>query len=254
MTTRRTPPAASVLRGVALHANTHALTRPGSVPATAERASPEAPALSVEQAWADGHQQGYAAGQAAAARERDATLLAERQRAAEAGRRDGFEEGRALGLQQAVREFESEHAAALARLDDTRDRMRILLGQAAEQIDVRLKAAEEDMVALAHDMVCRVLGHAAASREALHAMLSELIAQRRSGIAFAAHVHPDDFSLLAAAGEERVRWVSDPDVKVGGIILRSADGSLDARLETQLHALAQALLRVRRTRSKEDGQ
>ena len=48
---------------------------------------------------------------------------------------------------------------------------------------------------------------------------------------------------LAAADRKHVRIVADPDVSPGGCRLRSADGAVDATLETQIDQIARHLLR-----------
>jgi flagellar biosynthesis/type III secretory pathway protein FliH len=64
------------------------------------------------------------------------------------------------------------------------------------------------------------------------------------------HVHPEDLAALHQAGlaSSTWRWIGDPSVAMGGVVLRSDAGSLDARLGTQLEALRQRLVAARERR------
>jgi flagellar assembly protein FliH len=71
------------------------------------------------------------------------------------------------------------------------------------------------------------------------------------------HVHPDDLAALKAdpafetwlarreAGSA-LRLAGDSSLRLGGVLLRSQHGSLDARMETQLQSLKSMLLQTRR--------
>jgi len=70
----------------------------------------------------------------------------------------------------------------------------------------------------------------------------------------AVHLHPDDLQTLqnepgwtpSQIGGNDVRWVASPQVALGGCIVESPEGGLDARIETQLDALRELLLQTRR--------
>jgi flagellar assembly protein FliH len=268
------PLSASVLRGVTLHAQPHALVRPGrpgaiAAPAKVHPMTPSArgePAMDPgpdrttrtdEQAFADGRQDGYAAGHAAAVAEgRQALQEAidlERARAADEGRATGLAEGR----QQAQAELERARLeaadAANAAVEQRLSRLDDLLDGLAADLAKRLAEAEDDLVALGHEALCRILGEEAATPAAMRAMVKHLLARHGQRAQLAVHVHPDDLDALSqdgGAAGEAWRWVGDNSVQLGGVILRSPEGSLDARLETQLSALGEALLMVRRDRKE----
>jgi flagellar assembly protein FliH len=63
-------------------------------------------------------------------------------------------------------------------------------------------------------------------------------------------VHQEDFDMLSATAGQApgLRWVADDEVRLGGCKVTGSQGSLDARLETQLARLRDTLLEVRRTR------
>ena len=126
------------------------------------------------------------------------------------------------------------------------------------------------MVALCHAIVCRILGDTLAQREgparlvrtAVAACIGERAPAAGDAMLTAIHVHPRDLGHLcadeslaawlaprlaegASAHDAAVPWVADESVELGGCIVRSTEGSLDARLATQLTALTQWLARAR---------
>ncbi|GKS88074.1 FliH/SctL family protein [Acidovorax sp. SUPP2539] len=125
-----------------------------------------------------------------------------------------------------------------------------------------LRNAEEDMLALAFEVVCRILGDQAATQDGLRALLDRSLKSWHGRSPLSIHLHPEDvlllrtdadsLQLLSAAGfsAERasLRWVADAKVASGGVLLRSAEGALDARLEVQLDALKASLLQTREAR------
>jgi flagellar assembly protein FliH len=266
-------PAAVVLRGIRLHSQPHALMRPvfsvsqplatmpppGLSQLTTSDVAAESGAAAeaaYEAGFAEGRKQGFAAGQAAATAEGAQALRAAleetRAQAAADGRLEGLANGREEGYQEA------SQAQALAKVQadeaahDRLDRLDRMLQAVIAQVAQRLEQAEDDLVGLSHEAVCRILGAEAARPERLRSMVAHLLAQHGLGAQLAVHVHPDDLAalLLEAGqdGERPWRWVGDMAVQLGGVVLRSPEGSLDARLETQLAALGDALLAVRRNR------
>jgi len=206
-----------------------------------------------------------------------------------AGREQGFEAGYAKALKEtqacqatAKKELEQHSAAARQALTDLQaatfrlDALATSLQQAAQE---QLCLAEEDQLTLCYSVVARALGETATKPEALLALVRETALQMRQRPLAAVHVHPDDLDLLKqlpetvarleaqwqpinsnAASDETnlaggspasVVWVADPEVRLGGCIVASPEGGLDARLEVQLQKLRQALLqaRVERTAS-----
>jgi flagellar assembly protein FliH len=272
MTSARHPRSTQVLRGVLLHGQPHALSRPGRPGSESlsakHQAEPDHPspgdcgALSavsaIESAYeaglAEGRKQGFDAAVMTAteeARGRDAALVELRASAAAQGRTEGMAQGReealaAAGQAQAQAAQQADQAAAdrLGRLDH------LLEGLVAEGAR-RLEEAEEDLLALSHEIVCRILGAEAAQPERIRSMVLHLLAQHGPRAQLSVHIHPDDLAALTQELDSREtpwRWVGDPAVQLGGVVLRSPEGSLDARLETQTAALRDALLRLRRER------
>lgn len=263
-------PSSTVLRGVLLHGQPHALARPGRLHAEplarishAEPAhgmpNPAADAASSDPAafeagLAQGRKEGAEAAMAQMAEEvqaRKQDLMGLRELAAAEGRMEGIAQGR----EEALAAASQARAQAMERADraaaDRLDRLDRLLESLMVERAGRLEEAEEDLVALSHLTVCRILGAEAIQPERVRSMVMHLLAQEGQRTQLAVHVHPDDLGALVnerGTAETPWRWVGDAAVQLGGVVLRSPEGSLDARLETQLAALREALLTSRRDR------
>jgi len=196
-----------------------------------------------------------------------------RQRGYEEGFAKGSIEGRARGdeearqraaqaAEKASRELE-EHAQRLAQelrqeaLAGYQARVKVLDGLISalpSGIEARLAAAQDDMLALCFEVVCKVLGEGAAHPEALRAQLTKAMQGLRGRKLAAIHMHPDDLTLLKEESQDparellaggSVQWIASTDVELGGCILQSPEGGLDARFETQLQALRELLNQTR---------
>lgn len=114
------------------------------------------------------------------------------------------------------------------------------------------------MLALCYEAVCRVVGAQAVEPRHVASQLSHLVALSRISSLVAVHVHPDDAALLqggdmstgkgSQGGDRQVPWLPDPEVTLGGCIVRGSRGSLDLRLEAMLSDLKASLLAERARR------
>jgi flagellar assembly protein FliH len=185
----------------------------------------------------------------------------------EEGLQRGLSEGRAAGEAEAQRRFAlaQEHAAdRLRRLDELHGAWST---QLAAHLAARLSAAEDDMIALCHAAVCRILGDALATRagaaQAVRTGIEQWLraSEQQSRDGMVVHVHPADLDAmksddvfarwLVQQGLRGVQWQAHEDVRLGGCIVHGQDGDLDARLETQLEILADQLRRSRGERGAE---
>ncbi|MCA9132537.1 MAG: hypothetical protein KDA45_05270 [Planctomycetales bacterium] len=89
------------------------------------------------------------------------------------------------------------------------------------------------------------------SSETLRAWMEEAIVAMRDVRDIRVHVHPDDFSVAGQFLQQLAKSVpqaasveilSDPEVSLGGCIVRSSSGQIDQQLETQLQRLVDQLL------------
>jgi len=150
-----------------------------------------------------------------------------------------------------IQELEQKAQAAYQARVETLDR---LIAALPPQLESRLAAAEDDMLALCFEVVCRVLGRSAVQPAAIRAQLTEAMSALRGRQPAAVHLHPDDLQTLqnepdwmsSQIGGNDVRWVASPQVALGGCIVESPEGGLDVRIETQLDALRELLLQTRR--------
>lgn len=187
----------------------------------------------AEEARQRGYEEGYAEGRARGAEEaqRVASLAAEQ----------ADRDLKAMAEQLTRELSEQAQAAFQARVQSLTALITALPGQ----IEARLAAAEEDTLALAFEVVCRVLGEEAARPDRLRSHLARAMEGLRNRQLVAVHLHPEDLAALErdgglahmGAGAPDIRWIASSAVDVGGCILESPEGGLDARFETQLQAL-----------------
>jgi flagellar assembly protein FliH len=244
-----------ILRNVQLHAQPHTLARPAhnaNRPAVAS-VPPETDSAAAQDAQiARIREEAFAAGRVEAERELQAEAQAVRARMYEEGRLQGFERGMEQAQEQiesacmqAINELRLDAQARAARIDLLADRLRT-------EVDERVVEVEDDMVALAFEAVCRILGPEAVRPENVQGMVRHLLVQHSQQQGWSVHIHPDDFAAMQASSgfdSENWKWVADESVGMGGVVLRSPRSSLDARLETQLERLRDVLT-AQRTRRK----
>lgn len=246
--------------------------RTGSTePATHESmaSQPEGTAKGPGAEWMAGHSAGFVDGLAQGQQQ-----LAEKQVQAEAAR--GFTEGYEAGLAQAredakvqlSRQADQLQIAAAqaqlkadAELSGKADQLGRLIAAAQAEWATRLELAEDDMVALCFDVVCKILGRQLVRAEGIRAMVAQAIAEWPGEGELAVHVHPDDLDLLnqaraievadslwsskEARSQPAVEWVPDASVGHAGCVVRSSKGGLDARLGVRLEGLLSALREAR---------
>ena len=124
---------------------------------------------------------------------------------------------------------------------------------AAEAARARLHAeAERDIAQLAVQIARKVVvGELALGDGPILRIVAQALASARLGRAVVVRIHPDDAAglqasfptLLAAAGRsEGIVLRPDPALGRGDCVVESELGTIDARLETQLGAIEQALV------------
>lgn len=170
-----------------------------------------------------------------AAQQETARLAAQAELAelrAEAERR-GYAAGHEKGEAEARRQLQSQ----IERFQ----------GLAAQMVQARagvLEDGEDDVVELAYASLCRILGEQGATREGVMAMVGQGLRAVRAREQVVVRLHPDDHALMG----QQTGFRADPAIALGGCIVDSSTGALDARLETQLALLADTLLAVRAAR------
>jgi len=157
----------------------------------------------------------------------------------EALARQAHEEGYAAGHAQGLAEARAQGRERVARLE-------AICTQAARPLAELDTAVEQELAQLAVLIARRVIAHELASHPerivaAVRQAAAALPAATRE---VRVRLHPDDLALLREleAGEPRWQLVADPALKRGECLLESERSRLDARLETRLAAMIDAVL------------
>jgi len=190
------------------------------------------------------HREGFITGLAEG---RDSGMSAGR----EEGLTQGYQEGLKLGQEKAEEVAQREVEAVRDALHAREAQLMQLLKSIPDAFSRRFADSEDDMVALVQETVLRVLGQAFASGDGARLALLQAMKEITSRQSISIRVHPDDFALLKNAPEGSgleelgVSFEADKRVVLGGCFIDTREGTLDARLETQLAAFTQLLLTVR---------
>lgn len=232
MNTANPPQALQVLRTPRIQATPAVIGR-------AARCDGAPPALAEKQQ----HEQVQLQAAAEAAAEQ-ARVRAERE-GAQLGYAEGLRRGEQAAREQAQQAAAAARAEAAEELVREREALAALCGSLAAVRAELVQATEDDLLALCHEVLCRVLGETLLSTEGLRAQIVQLRASKTDGAAI--HVHPQDLERLRGAGVDTTSGVvGDPEVRVGGCLLRLECGALDARVDTLLEEITAALLQGRR--------
>lgn len=189
--------------------------------------------------------------------------LARRQRAEDAarqvreeGQRAGYEAGMRKGLVDAATEVraavDKATADERAMLAAQRTRLDAFAGELRNAMATVRAAAEDEMVALCFETLCRMIASTSIQEQAVRETLLELAGKVRPGDLVALHVHPAELAWLEEARADdgwTLPMVGDPDAGAGGCIVKCRAGGLDARLESMLVECKAALLAARGRRT-----
>jgi len=176
--------------------------------------------------------------------DRAEALSRDRERALEEARREGHEQGAAAGYVEGMQQAREE-IDTLTRTQ--RESFEALVASIGEARRCALESAAGDAVALAFAAACRILGEAFVSAEGVRAAIDHALGQAAAEDEVIVRVARADLDRLyesEPAGIDRggLKLVADPSISMGGCVIETSAGSLDARLETQVSALRAALL------------
>lgn len=155
--------------------------------------------------------------------------LEEAKQQAEAVRDEARKQGRKEGLEECMEEL----AKARAEYGKLRGR------------------AEQDMVTLAFQIARRIIGHAIEVHpEVVRDIIGEALVTARGRRQIEVRVHPDDQEMVEAERQRYAReldgvpvyFEADAALERGDCVIETESGRIDARLETQLEVLREALL------------
>jgi flagellar assembly protein FliH len=157
-----------------------------------------------------------------------------------AAERDGF----AKGLEQGEEAARKEVAEQIAQLNSVASS----LSQARTEV---IGGAEDAIVEVVYTALCRIIGETATARGTIVSMVSQVLASFRERDKLTVRLNPQDYDLLhqaPGAVNFGATLRADASVTIGGCVVESEAGYLDARLETQLTRLCEALLLARKQR------
>ncbi|PRC93893.1 FliH/SctL family protein [Solimicrobium silvestre] len=162
--------------------------------------------------------------------------------ARELGRQRGLREGRVTGIEESKQSFANE----IARIKSIAEKL-------PQALESGIHGMEDALVSIAFEAVCKILGTSAVTREGIKTIVQQAAANTLSNEQLVVRLQPNDFKLLQDAGGfsaslktgQTVKWVADKKIVMGGCMIETATGELDARLETQVQALRTVLVKVR---------
>lgn len=145
--------------------------------------------------------------------------------------------------------FESGAKAGRAEFLNRLERLDQLLESIAAKRDDLLEVLEDDLVELAFEAIGSILGTAEARKDLIVESVRRLLAVKIDTQVLKVKVSPDDLALVSEGMEpkgvglgSRIELEADPEIRLGGCVVETARGSLDARLDLVLDKLRQALL------------
>lgn len=125
------------------------------------------------------------------------------------------------------------------------------LSRARAEYDRLRQRAEQDMVNLAFQIARRLIGHAIdVQPEVVRDIVGEALITARGRRDIVVFVNPDDHQQVEAVRDDYAReldgvpvyFESDSAIERGGCVIETESGRIDARLETQLEVLRDALI------------
>lgn len=166
------------------------------------------------------------------------------------------DDAKADGLAAAESEFEQRVQDAAQKLSDQRCRTAIAsceatVKQLAEDTKGWLGQWRNGTVELASRIADKVVRHTLPdSNELLRVWLEESLVAMRDSRELRVLVNPDDFAVAGRYLQQMsktvpaaaaVEVIPDPEIELGGCVVRSAQGSIDQQLSTQLERLVEQL-------------
>jgi len=168
-------------------------------------------------------------------------IEAQRSQVMEQAYREGYAAGEEAGHNDARHAYDKEISA-----------LRELAASMSPAFDGFLSEAEDLLVEIAFEAVCKIMGRALCERAGVSAMVRQVIEQVREREQLIVRLAPADFALLTGpdapaldAEIANAQLTSDERVARGGCLIDSPSGTLDGRLETQLQRLLEVLIAAR---------
>jgi flagellar assembly protein FliH len=163
------------------------------------------------------------------------------------------EEGFAAGHAEANNRLDVEYQQKLQSVQE-------VLHALSTELQKLVLQAEDSIVETVYAAVVRIIGDQLIEPEGIVALVKHVSAQLVRPENFIVRLAPEDYELITAGSgrislsqdeSAKLKVVPDTRIELGGCILESATGSLDARLEVQLQRLKDVLLDSRARRQSE---
>lgn len=159
------------------------------------------------------------------------------------------QEGYLAGLEAAKEKGQKDLNAALKQITD-------LLHSLKDIHEVLFQEIENSAVEVVFEAVAKIIGHAAIDKKMAYNITREAIEQVKNRDKIIIRVSTQDYEMINAALHQadnaellkkNLTVVADNLVQLGGCLIETEAGSIDARLEIQLQRLKDTLLGVRKT-------
>lgn len=170
-------------------------------------------------------------------KQRELELQQARAAAEKLGFTEGLEQG-AKAAQEVLQQHVAQLGALMAQLNQTRREL--------------VERSEDTMVEIVYEALCRIAAENVGQKAMVLGMVQKVLTEFRQHEPLVLLLHPQDLALVQHAlpelgiDPEQTQLRADSSLKMGGCMIESAAGTLDASLETQFSRLREALLQVRR--------
>lgn len=161
----------------------------------------------------------------------------------------GYNEGFDNGRQDAKNQIQQEYQAKIAEAEH-------LLQQAYEQKETIIAEAEPFLLELSTTIASQIIKQELeTSPDKLVELIKQHILRFKEKDFITVCVHPDDFDFIQSQrahlvavvnGETEIKIIPDHTVTPKGCIIRTAYGSVDARIDTQLEEIKNVILQAGR--------
>ncbi|MCE5168054.1 flagellar assembly protein FliH [Paenibacillus profundus] len=174
----------------------------------------------------------------------------------ESKREAGYAQGYQEGMQQAEQEIQQAYERKLSEAQ-------AVLEQAYKAKEQIIQEAEPFVVSLSCSVAEKVIGRQLALEPDIAVeMVRKTLSRKRESGTITVCVSPQQFAYVHAAREElslavdsqaELQIIPDSSVHDSGCVVRSALGSIDARIDTQLAEIKKALMQVAMQHEERDG-
>lgn len=166
----------------------------------------------------------------------------------------GYMEGLARGKEEAETAVRKEYEGQLAQINQ-------LLQQSYEEKEAIVSEAEPFLLELSTVIATQIIKQELESNpEKFVELIKQHILRFKEKEFITICVHPADFDFIKSQrahliavvnGETEIRIIPDHSVTEKGCIIRTAYGSIDARIDTQIEEIKRVILEARRTPESE---